>query len=243
MSALAHSEGTGEVMGPSKLAIDTVLQKDINMSGEARTRGMYRFKFFRMGEFEDVTIDDYMPDNRASPHNNEWWVPLCEKAYAKFNGTYDDIGNGGIASWAFTELTGGISLRVNLDPSQDVESLYDFLSGIKSKALMCTGNQSNNGQDMGLVQGHAYSLLRIEQLNVDQKFPVRLVKIRNPHGIVGKEWTGLWHDDDEQWESVTNDDKHRIGYKFDEKDGEFWMTFNDWMQNFETLDICLLPNT
>ena len=210
------------------------------MSEEARTRGMFRFKFFRMEQFEDVTIDDFIPDQRADPHNNEWWVPLCEKAYAKFNGTYDNIGNGGISSWALTELTGGISLHVSFNRSLSGESLYDFLSGIQSKALMCTGN--NHGEAMGLVPGHAYSLLRIEQINVGQEFPVRLVNIRNPHEIGGKEWTGIWQDDDNRWKSVSDDDKQRIGYKVDKKDGEFWMTFDDWMENFETFDICLFPN-
>ena len=63
-----------------------------------------------MGEWVDVIIDDRLPTyRRALPSaTNEWWVPLVEKAYAKFNGSYDKI-SFGKTCWALTELTGGIA--------------------------------------------------------------------------------------------------------------------------------------
>ena len=68
------------------------------------------FKFFRMGEWVDIVVDDRLPTRkRAAPSDtDEWWVPLVEKAYAKFNGSYDKI-IGGNTCWAMTDLTGGIS--------------------------------------------------------------------------------------------------------------------------------------
>ena len=67
-------------------------------------------KFFRMGEWVDIVVDDRLPTRkRAAPSDtDEWWVPLVEKAYAKFNGSYDKI-IGGNTCWAMTDLTGGIS--------------------------------------------------------------------------------------------------------------------------------------
>ena len=67
-------------------------------------------KFFRLGEWVDVIIDDKLPTHkRAHPSaTNEWWVPLVEKAYAKFTGSYDKL-NYGRECWAMTELTGGIA--------------------------------------------------------------------------------------------------------------------------------------
>ena len=46
-----------------------------------------RFRFYRMGEWMDIIIDDQLPKKfHAKVKNNEYWVPLVEKAYAKFFG-------------------------------------------------------------------------------------------------------------------------------------------------------------
>jgi hypothetical protein len=68
-----------------------------NNQAEARGAGVYRFRFYRMGEWMDVIIDDYLPKKQhAKVKNNEYWVPLVEKAYAKFFGSYKMLigGNG-----------------------------------------------------------------------------------------------------------------------------------------------------
>ena len=63
-----------------------------------------------MGEWIDVAVDDRLPTKRraAASKLNEWWVPLVEKAYAKFNGSYDKISTGNTCR-AMTDLTGGVS--------------------------------------------------------------------------------------------------------------------------------------
>lgn len=212
------------------------------MSDDAKARGIYRFQFFRMGKFEEVIVDDYLPEKTANPHNHEWWVPLCEKAYAKFSGSYDNLHLGN-PSWALTDLTGGISLGTDAlkndlkSTGLSAETLYSFLYKTQHQTLMCTGNYGGTSQ--GLVQNHAYTLLRIEQLDVSQK-AIRLVKFRNPHGTAGIEWNGDWKDGDSKWGSISDADKQRIGYS-NTRDGEFWMTFDDWIDQFESFDICLLP--
>ena len=78
---------------------------------------IYRIKILIKikGEWIDVVVDDKLPMiQRALPsHTGEWWVPLCEKAYAKFSGSYHRI-IGGNTSWALTELTGGISVEIKV---------------------------------------------------------------------------------------------------------------------------------
>ena len=70
------------------------------------------FQFFKMGEWTDVIIDGRLPQQyRALPSDtHEWWVPLTEKAYAKFCGSYKNI-VGGCPCWALTDITGGISIQ------------------------------------------------------------------------------------------------------------------------------------
>ena len=80
----------------------------------------------------------------------------------------------------------------------------------------------------GLVYGHAYSLLRVEEILLGKSKraheikKVKLVKLRNPWA--GTEWTGAWGDGTPEWDQVSHDEKKRIGYK-NKNDGGFWMTF------------------
>ena len=85
--------------------------------------GLYTIRLFDPAcGWKDVIVDDMLPCRRAqegyhfkggrsctnvyaSPEG-EFWAALLEKAGAKFFGSYDAIGNGGFATWAFTVLTG-----------------------------------------------------------------------------------------------------------------------------------------
>ncbi len=113
LSSLAQPLPDESPLKIKEVAINRVIQTDYNKSEEAQSTGLYRFKFFRLGEWVDVVIDDQLPRRRrAQPsETNEWWVPLCEKAYAKFSGSYEKI-IGGNTCWALTELTGGITVEM-----------------------------------------------------------------------------------------------------------------------------------
>jgi len=115
LSSLAQPLPEGSPLKIKEVAVNRVLQTEHNTTEEAKSTGIYRFKFFRLGEFVDVVIDDQLPARRrAQPSEaNEWWVPLCEKAYAKFSGSYNKI-IGGNTCWALSELTGGITVEMKV---------------------------------------------------------------------------------------------------------------------------------
>ena len=44
----------------------------------------YTFTFFKLGKWIKYKVDKLLPTNIASiAKDNEYWVPYCEKAYAK----------------------------------------------------------------------------------------------------------------------------------------------------------------
>ena len=71
------------------------------------------------------------------------------------------------------------------------------------------------------------------------------MQLRNPWGE--GEWTGKWSD---EWikENLTNSEKQALEFDDDNtnddddtNDGCFWMTWNDFICEFENLAVCHLP--
>ena len=46
--------------------INHVLQTDVNTTDAAKKTGCYRFKFFRLGKWVDVVIDDQLPTRQRA---------------------------------------------------------------------------------------------------------------------------------------------------------------------------------
>ena len=162
----------------ASLAERPKLVENLFITKEKNKEGLYRIKFCKNGEWVEVTIDDYFP---CSPlggplfgraHDNEMWVMLIEKAYAKLHGNYFTL-RGGFANEGMIDLTGCPS------------TTYDFLN-LKTKASIDSGDlykkmlrydeygyllsASTPGEDRwtevggpdkegGLVPGHAYSVI------------------------------------------------------------------------------------
>lgn len=59
------------------------------------------------------------------------------------------------------------------------------------------------------------------------------MNFRNPWG--GFEWDGDWSDASPLW---TEEMIKAFNATLDESDGGFWMSFEDFVKNFESLDVC-----
>ena len=84
------------------------------------------------------------------------------------------------------------------------------------------------------MQGHAYSLLRVEEETTGRGETVQLVQLRNPWGST--EWTGKWGDaDGVSW--ADRRIKQRLDYdpKASGDDGLFWMEFEDFCHSYSTM--------
>ncbi|MEQ2242188.1 Calpain-1 catalytic subunit, partial [Ilyodon furcidens] len=64
----------------------------------------------------------------------------------------------------------------------------------------------------------------------------RLIRIRNPWGQV--EWTGAWSDSSSEWNNIDSAEKDEMLCKME--DGEFWMSFQEFLRQFSRLEICNL---
>ncbi|KAG9195132.1 hypothetical protein G6011_00252 [Alternaria panax] len=176
---------------------------------------------------------------------NETWLPLLEKAYAKVHGDYDSIA-GGWSGEAVEDLTGGVTTKILTDRVLDKQRLWEELLQAGKKFLFSVSSPSMDGDDSdvrrGLALSHAYSILKAVDAEGEDGKKYQLVLIRNPWGkrinaSMG-EWTGPWSDGSREWTTYWLD---KLGHKFGD-DGLFWMSYKDLLRRFDLLDRTRLFN-
>lgn len=157
----------------------------------------YTVRFFDHGRPTYVTIDNkfyHTPSGQlvygSSTDKGEMWVPVMEKAYAKWKNGYRQIGQGGNPATALYELT-GIKSHLLIDSSMSPGPLYTYLqkSLANNEAVVAgtpSGPQALYNRE-GLVPTHAYTVIGVQDQN-GQKF----VTLRNPWGST--EWNGAGAD-------------------------------------------------
>jgi hypothetical protein len=119
----------------------------------------------------------------AAAYGNELWAALAEKAYAKAHGGYVIIA-GGNCGPTLRDLTGAPSYSYHFSNGQGEDNLWeDILEGEKRNYAMCAGTPGvDKGEydSMGIVPGHAYSLLAGRLVTDKNGNSVKLVQMRNP---------------------------------------------------------------
>ncbi|KAJ1304224.1 hypothetical protein OPQ81_008621 [Rhizoctonia solani] len=162
-----------------------------------------------------------------SKTENETWLPLLEKAYAKLNGDYQAI-IGGFDAEAIEALTGGISTLTPIKDILDVNKFWEELLNVKKDRLFGCAIDDSRGEVSGLYTSHAYSVL--EALEVNGK---RFVRIRNPWGK--SEWKGRWSDGSKEWTNEWLARLPELHHKFGD-DGEFLMEYKDFLKTWTSVE-------
>uniref|UniRef100_A0A674P6S7 Calpain 5 n=1 Tax=Takifugu rubripes TaxID=31033 RepID=A0A674P6S7_TAKRU len=227
--------------------------------------GIFHFRFWRFGEWVDVVIDDRLPTANGnliychSNDSNEFWSALVEKAYAKMSGCYEALDGGNTAD-ALVDFTGGVSEPMDLvesDFKEDGEKRNELFERVlkvhdRGGLISCSIRASSAAEmearlDCGLVKGHAYAVTDVRRVRLGHGLmayfksdKLTMIRMRNPWGQ--REWNGAWSDGSEEWKKVSKSERERIGVTVQD-DGEFWMTFDDFVANFTDLILCRLINT
>ena len=191
---------------------------------------LYGIYFYINGNKKLVLIDDYVPyignDFKqfamSKSHDNEIWVALIEKAWAKVNGNYIRIGCGGSPNEVFDVLTEAYSEEVFLKTTEKDILWNKLFDGEKKGFVMTAGTSgSDDVEDVGLVPGHAFTVLGIHEIKGE-----RVIRLRNPWGE-GK-FNGDWSDYSSKW---TEELKKEYNY-YNKEDGDFFMGYKDFLKYF-----------
>ncbi|KAK7579905.1 hypothetical protein V9T40_000534 [Parthenolecanium corni] len=225
-----------------------------DQSFQDKYAGIFHFRFWQYGRWVDVVIDDRLPTCGGklvflhSSQPNEFWSALLEKAFAKLHGSYEALKGGG-TSEAMEDFTGGVTEMFELKEAP--ENLWQImLKCYERQSLMAAAIEANPGvfeqeTPEGLVKGHAYSITKIKYVDIatpTKKGKIPLIRLRNPWGNE-TEWKGAWGDQSAEWNFIPEEEKQRLGLTFD-KDGEFWMSYQDFSKRFDRLEMCLInPDT
>ncbi|XP_026279609.1 calpain-A isoform X4 [Frankliniella occidentalis] len=212
--------------------------------------GIFHFRFWQYGRWLDVVIDDRLPTVYGelvflhSSTKNEFWSALLEKAYAKLHGSYEAL-KGGTTCEGMEDFTGGVTEMYELREAPG--NLYKILLKAyeRSSLMACSiepdPHVTEARTSSGLVKGHAYSITRVQYVDVQtprQSGRIPLIRLRNPWGNEA-EWNGPWSDQSPEWRLIPDHEKEEIGLIFDD-DGEFWMSYQDFLTHFTQLEMCNL---
>ena len=135
------------------------------------------------------------------------------------------------------DLTGGLGERLDMESAEmcgELAELFARLFVLHDRGYMLgaasrgTGGGGSIIVNHGIVQGHAYTILRAVEVD-----GLQMVRLRNTWGRT--EWEGRFSDGDAA--SWTPRLRAKLGY-VNADDGAFWMTCDDLGRHFQYIYVC-----
>jgi hypothetical protein len=205
--------------------------------------GTYTVTFYNDGNKSDkveITVDSQLyvdssgnlkysrgVDKNADGKSDELWPAIMEKAYAKWKGGYDAIGNGtDDVAMAISEITGKDATYTYTDTSRSSQfySIRNALRNDRPVTAGTFGGEKDEKYDSnGLTAHHVYSVL--DAYREDGK---KYIVLRDPN--MRSRFEAPYHTEAD-W------DRNGAIDSREESDGIFQMTFEDFQRNFKSYSI------
>lgn len=200
--------------------------------------------------------------NVRATDEGEIWPCLLEKAFAAYAGGYEELDGGqsvfafgamtGCRDIVWYKKDDGDTWNTRAceytsnkphdwqgaccgEDIADADMLSQLQEFDNQNFLMCCASASGSDSDtndMGVVQGHAYSLITVKTNVAGSGYD--LLCLRNPWGQ--KEWQGDWSDDSELWDE--NPEVAQECGHVEEDDGLFWISWEDFCENYKSIYVC-----
>lgn len=120
----------------------------------------------------------------------------------------------------------------------DKEQAWQCLSSATTSGYAIVAGTSQRDidrEEIGVEIGHFYTVLSVWQLSGLGGRTFRLVKLRYPSRK--PEWQFDWSQDDPRWNSITAEEKNRVGFQNFSDEKEFFMSFDDFCESFGKIAI------
>ena len=215
------------------------LLENLFLFKEKTKENIYGIFFYINGMKKLILIDDYLPCiskqgykqfAMGKSEEDEIWVALIEKAFAKINGSYIRMGTGGSPNEVFDVCTEAYSEEIKVTYDQSDELWNKLIDGFDKGFVMTAGTSANGFvEEVGLDCAHAYTVLGIYEINEE-----KVIRLRNPWGT--GEFNGEWSDYSSKW---TEELKKKYNY-YEKDDGDFFMGYKDFLKYFVKMGIAKL---
>ncbi|ETO36307.1 hypothetical protein RFI_00758 [Reticulomyxa filosa] len=230
------------------------------VSDQTSKEGCYEVRFCHNGLWKVVLLDDFIPCRPFSgplytkTEEDELWVALLEKAYAKIYGCYERL-IAGNPYYSLPDLTGCPAHIFDLHNviNSSSSSFPEETNGLWEKLLewnrtednlmsaACDETSKSAPEEAGLMVDHSYTILDAKQ-GLDPV--VRLLCMRNPWGH--GEWKGDWSDFSPLWTqvilsfflSLQTKAKEVFKPSLNPDDGAFWISWEDFLDYFSSITVC-----
>ncbi|XP_041366561.1 calpain-1 catalytic subunit-like [Gigantopelta aegis] len=206
-------------------------------------RGILECNFFRLGNWDTVYCDDFLPAVSTSTgfvtaigKSQDVWVPLLAKCFARLNGSYNAVTNGQFGD-IYCTLTGGVAERLDHDSRYKPERIFQRISSALESDALIFCFVPDNREHKGLQNQHSYRVTGAGCVTQGGK-DVLLVRLRScfqKHGITP--WVGPWSPSSQEWHHVEDSTVE----KPDPEKNEFWMSLDDFLKHTKNHTICSLP--
>ena len=113
----------------------------------------------------------------SKPLNNELWVLLLEKAYAKIYKTYQNT-IVGFSGDALKDLTGAPSSYIDL--KDQLKAWQEMNSAMKKKFVLTVSSKPKKLTDESLTSMHSYGIIELKEIKGENGEIIKFIMLSDP---------------------------------------------------------------